>query len=97
MAEATRIGRRGTVVIPARLRRKFGLDEGTSVLVEELPEGVVIRPAVTVPVEIYTPERRAEFLLTNAVDAKDYARARREVMRMGLDPQAIPHRPPRKS
>ena len=28
---------------------------------------------------MYAPERQAEFLLSNAVDAKDYARAKEEV------------------
>jgi AbrB family looped-hinge helix DNA binding protein len=96
MGEPAKVGKRGTVVIPARLRKRFGIEEGSSVLVEEAPEGVVIRPAVTVALEIYTPERRADFLLTNAADARDYARARREVRRMGLDPDAIPHRPAKK-
>ena len=96
MGEPARVGRRGTVVIPARLRKKFGMEDGSSVLVDESPEGVVIRPAVTVPVEVYTLERKAEFLLTNAVDADDYARARRLVKRMGLDPDRVPHRPPKK-
>ena len=96
MGEPAKVGKRGTVVIPAKLRKRFGIEEGSSVLVEEGLEGVVIRPAVTVPVEIYTPERKAEFLLTNSVDAKDYARARKEVERMGLHPDAIPHRRPRK-
>ena len=96
MGEPAKVGKRGTVVIPARLRKRFGIEEGSSVLLEEGPEGVVIRPAVTVPLEIYTPERKAEFLLTNSVDLKDYARARKEVERMGLRPDAIPHRRPRK-
>lgn len=43
------------------------------------------------PVEDYSPERIAEFLLSNAVDADDYAEARREVEGMGLDPDTIPH------
>jgi hypothetical protein len=38
-------------------------------------------------VEIYRPERKAEFLLSNAVDQKDYRAARNEVQRMGLDPK----------
>ncbi|MHB9111809.1 MAG: putative toxin-antitoxin system toxin component, PIN family [Thermoleophilia bacterium] len=42
--------------------------------------------------ELYTSERRAEFLLSNAVGKDDYASARKEVIRMGLDPDAIPHR-----
>ncbi len=43
---------------------------------EEREDGVFIRPAVAMPVEIYTPERRAEFLLSNTMDAEDYARAK---------------------
>jgi AbrB family looped-hinge helix DNA binding protein len=93
-AEATRIGRRGTVVIPVKLRRRFGLEEGSFVVAEEREEGVLIRPAVIMPVEIYTLERRAEFLLNNAVDAADYRRARAEVKRMGLDPDRIDHLKP---
>ena len=88
------VGKRGTVVIPARLRRRFGIEEGDTVIVEEREEGVLIRRAIAVPLEIYDPERRAEFLLSNAVDAKDYERARKEVRKMGLDPDRIPHRKP---
>ncbi len=95
MEEAAKVGKRGTVVIPAKLRRKFGIEEGSSVLVGEGPDGVVIRPAVTVPLEVWTAERKAAFLLENAVDRADYAWARREVRRMGLDPDAIQHGRPR--
>jgi hypothetical protein len=64
---------------------------------EESPYGILIRPAAVFPVEIYTPERKAEFLLTNAVDEKAYQDAKAEVRRMGLDPSKIRHRkPPRK-
>ncbi|HEX8276607.1 MAG TPA: hypothetical protein VF615_28465 [Longimicrobiaceae bacterium] len=45
-------------------------------------------------VEIYTPERRAEFLLTNAVDADDYRSAVQAVREMGLDPADIRHQEP---
>ncbi|MBA2670096.1 MAG: AbrB/MazE/SpoVT family DNA-binding domain-containing protein [Gemmatimonadetes bacterium] len=94
MAETSRVGKRGTVVIPAPLRRRFGIEEGSLVIAEERPEGILIRPAVALPLETYTPERRAEFLLSNAVDAEDYASAVREVRGMGLDPNRIVHRRP---
>ena len=42
-------------------------------------------------IERYTPRRRAQFLLQNAVDAADYSAARREVRKLGLDPDSIPH------
>lgn len=41
--------------------------------------------------ERYTPRRLAQFLLENATDATDYAAARREVRKLGLDPDKIPH------
>ncbi|MGH9361444.1 MAG: AbrB/MazE/SpoVT family DNA-binding domain-containing protein [Thermoanaerobaculia bacterium] len=79
------------MVIPARLRQRFGLEEGSLVRLEEGPGGLTIRPAAALPIEIYSPERKAEFLLNNAVDAEDYAGAVEEVRRMGLDPDSIPH------
>ena len=92
--ESSRIGKRGTLVIPAKLRRIFGIREGSEVIVEEMPEGILIRPAITVPLEIYSPERKAEFLLSNAVDDADYQSALNEVGEMGLDPAKIPHHRP---
>jgi len=88
----SRVGKRGTVVIPAALRRRFGIEEGSLVIAEDREEGILIRPAAAVPLKIYTPQRREEFLLSGAVDEEDYARAKEEVRKMGLDPDAIPHR-----
>jgi hypothetical protein len=64
------------------------------VIAEEREDGILIRPAVALPVESYSPARKAEFLLSNAVDAKDYQRAVREIRKLGLDPESIPHRKP---
>lgn len=94
-AVSSRVGKRGTVVIPAELRRQFGITEGATVIAEARKEGVLIRPATVTPVETYTPERKAEFLLSNAVDSKDYAKAVQRVRKMGLDPAKIRHRKPR--
>ena len=96
-AEPSRVGKRGTVVIPAALRRRYGIEEGTLVIAEARDGGVLIRAAVVLPVEVYTPERKAQFLLSNAVDAADYAGAVAAVRAMGLDPNAIPHYKPPKA
>ena len=71
--ETAKIGKRGVLVIPAGLRDRFGLTEGS------------------LPIERYSRERKAQFLLSNAVNAKDYARAVEAVRAMGLDPEKIPH------
>ena len=52
--EITKIGKRGTMVIPAALRRRFALEEGSHVIIEECEDGVSVRPAVAMPVEIYS-------------------------------------------
>jgi hypothetical protein len=44
--------------------------------------------------ERYSPRRLAQLLLNNAIDAADYAAVRREVRKLGLDPDKIPHDPP---
>ena len=83
----------GTVRIPAALRERFGIKEGTLVIAEEREDGVLIRPATAIS-ERYSREQQAQFLLSNAVDADDYARAREEVQKLGLDPDSIPHPKP---
>ncbi len=87
------IGKRGTVVIPAKMRKRYRLDEGSPMLIEEREDGILMRPAVTTPVEveIYTPERLAEFFLNNAMDREDYLEARKEVEAMGIDPDSVDH------
>jgi AbrB family looped-hinge helix DNA binding protein len=94
MNEPTRIGKRGTIVLPAKMRRRYGFEEGTMVVAEESEYGVLLRPAAVVPVEIYSPERKAEFLLGNAVNDVDRKKAEEEVRKLGLDPRKLrPRRP----
>ncbi len=93
--ETTKIGKRGTVVIPAELRRKHGFSEGALIIAESRPEGILLRPAVTLPFEKYTPERKAEFLLNSAVTPEDYRWALAQVRKMGIDPASIPNKKPR--
>jgi AbrB family looped-hinge helix DNA binding protein len=94
MSEVSRVGRRGTLVIPAQLRKRYGLEEGQEVLVEETSEGLLLRPAITLLVDVYSRERKAALILENAVDREDYERAREEVRKLGVDPDAIPHEKP---
>jgi AbrB family looped-hinge helix DNA binding protein len=93
--ETSKVGKRGAVVIPAPLRRRFGIEEGTLVVAEATEEGVLIRPAVAVPIEFYSPERKARLLLENATDAEDFARAA-EVVRekLGIEPDSLGVEPP---
>jgi hypothetical protein len=44
--------------------------------------------------ERYSPARKAEFLLNNAVTVAEYRTARAAVTELGIDPDSIPHRAP---
>jgi AbrB family looped-hinge helix DNA binding protein len=92
--ESAKVGKRGAIIVPAKLRKRFQIEEGSMVTAEERDGGILIRPAVLVPVEIYSPERKAEFLLTTATTESDYRKVRKEVRKLGLDPDSIPHRRP---
>lgn len=92
--ETAKVGRNGTLVIPAKLRRRFGLKEGGMLVLEETEDGISIRPAVAMPLEVYSARRKAEFLLNNAVGAADYQRALRAVRKLGIDPASIAHAKP---
>lgn len=89
------LGQRGTLVIPAQLRRSLGLEEGTLVLMERREHGLFIRPAVAMAVEEYDARRKAMFMLNDSIDEPSYQAAREQVRKMGLDPDRIPHDRPR--
>jgi AbrB family looped-hinge helix DNA binding protein len=92
--ESARVGKRGAIIVPARLRKRFGIEEGSMVVAEEKDDGILIRPAILVPVERYGPERKAEFLLSTATTDADYRKARRAVRKLGVNPDSVPHRRP---
>ena len=92
--ETVQLGARGTCVLPARIRKELGLEDGSLMIVEVEGSTVKLRKAVAVPFEEYTDVRQAEFILNNAVDAPDYAAARKRVQMLGIDPDSIPHEKP---
>jgi len=93
LAEYIRVGKRGTVVIPADLRRQYGLGEGDMLVMEEFAGGLLIKPVRAFETEVYSPQRTAEFMLNNAVDAVEYDDAVAEVRALGIDPDSVPHQP----
>ena len=87
------IGEKGDITIPLELRRAIGIAECSLVVMEQVGDGILLRP-LQEGMEFYTPERKAEFLLSNAIDSDDYAAAALMVREMGLDPEQIQHRRP---
>lgn len=52
---------RGVVTLPAKVRREMGLKADDQLIAETTPEGLLLRPAVTLPIEIYSKKRIREF------------------------------------
>ena len=52
---------RGVITLPAKMRQALGLKAEDHLIAETTPEGLLLRPAITLPVELYTPQRVREF------------------------------------
>ena len=52
---------RGVITLPAKLRQALGLKADDQLIAETTADGLLLRPAITLPVEIYTPGREREF------------------------------------
>lgn len=61
MKTTVTITSRGVVTLPAKLRQALGLKVDDQLIAETTPDGLLLRPAVTLPLEVYTQEREREF------------------------------------
>lgn len=61
MKTVINVTKRGVLTLPVRLRKQLGLTADNLVIAESTPDGVLLRPAVALPIEIYTDERVREF------------------------------------
>ena len=52
---------RGVVTLPAKLRAALGVKADDQLIAETTPEGLLLRPAVTLPLEMYSEKRIGEF------------------------------------
>ncbi|MEX0688884.1 MAG: AbrB/MazE/SpoVT family DNA-binding domain-containing protein [Pirellulales bacterium] len=52
---------RGVVTLPLGLRKALGIKADDTLIAETTADGLLLRPAVTLPVEIYTDRQVREF------------------------------------
>ncbi len=91
MATTTiKMGKRGTLVLPAKLRKQFGLEDG-SLLITEAKDGEIrIRPAFVFEGEVWTPQRKAYLTLINTMTQEEYDRVAELLREEGIDPTDVP-------
>ncbi len=61
MTTTIHVNARGSLTLPQGLRRNLGLEKGGVLMAELSDAGILLRPAVTYPVEIYSARRVMEF------------------------------------
>jgi AbrB family looped-hinge helix DNA binding protein len=61
MKSTVTVTSRGVVTLPLGLRKALGIKADDTLIAETTPDGLLLRPAVTLPVEIYSDERIREF------------------------------------
>jgi bifunctional DNA-binding transcriptional regulator/antitoxin component of YhaV-PrlF toxin-antitoxin module len=59
------------------MRKAAGIRPQDTLIAETTPEGILLRPAVTLPAEIYSPERISEFDAAESELAEVLERANR--------------------
>ena len=62
----------GSLTLPKDLRAKYGLEGTGQVVIEESPEGLLIRPSATFPLEIYSEQRIEEFNQSNESELEGF-------------------------
>lgn len=70
MKAILQVTERGVVSLPAKMRSLLGIRGKDVLLAETTPEGILLRPTVTLPVELYSTDRLQEFDVEEAALAK---------------------------
>ena len=52
---------RGTITLPAKLRKEMGIEADSLLIAETTEDGILMRPAVALPVEVYSEDQLREF------------------------------------
>ena len=66
MRVALTISERGTITLPKKMRKTLALKPEDQLIAETVKDGILLRPAVTLPIELYTDERISEFNVAEA-------------------------------
>ena len=61
MTTTIQINKRGTLTLPKELRKRLGLEKGGVIIAEVSDNGIILKPAVAFPIEMYTDSRIKEF------------------------------------
>jgi len=82
--DTVKLGRNGQLSLPRAVMKRLHLQGNETLLLDVTDDGVIrLRPAAVLPIELYTPERIAEFESESEVDAVTRAAVRKALAHAG--------------
>ena len=73
MRQTVLVSSRGQLTLPADLRKRFGIDKGGVVVLEEREKELVLKPAIVLEIEIYSDAQIAAWDAEDRMDPADRA------------------------
>ena len=70
MRQTLIVSNRGQLTLPANVRKRFGIQNGGAIILEERDNELVLKPAMVLEVEMYTDE---QVLAWDEADRLDHA------------------------
>ena len=86
------VSSRGVITLPAKFREAFGISVNDHVIAEATAEGILLRPTVTLPIEMYSAARIKEFDSAEADLAATLARKATTRTETKAARQAVPRK-----
>ena len=81
--DTVKLGRNGQLSLPRAVMKRLHLQGNETLLLDVSEDGVIrLRPATVLPIEVYTPERVAEFERESEVDAATRSAVRKATSRV---------------
>ncbi len=80
--DTVKLGRNGQLSLPRAVMKRLHLQGNETLLLDVSEDGVIrLRPAAVLPIEVYTPERVAEFERESEVEAATRSAVRKALSR----------------
>lgn len=79
MKETLIVSSRGQVTLPAALRKRVGIKEGSAVIIEDRGSELVLKPAAVLEIEMYSDRQMAEWDNADRLKADEKKRILRKV------------------
>ena len=83
------MGKPGTFVVPAKLRKQFGLKDACLLVIGANPWGIRLRPASVYEPEGWSTEQTAYYILVNCMTKEGWDWMIPDVVKLGVGPEKI--------